>query len=87
MSQRTVRYGLPGRKCPLCPCYFATSIDYLSHLETHWKKARSGNGEWIPAQAYPELAERIRVSGAAVMKGYKYILIDDKIIFRMRFPY
>jgi len=53
---KIIHYPGVGRKCPLCQCYFGTNVDYEAHMETHWRKARSGRGEWIPAKAYPDLA-------------------------------
>jgi len=80
-------YGLPGRKCPLCPCFFATSIDYEAHMKTHWRKSSSGKGEWLPAEADPTLARMLNIVGAMIKEGYRYTLIDNKIIYRTKAQY
>jgi len=81
-------YGLPGRKCPLCECYFATDVDYESHMETHWKKAKNGKGEWLPANGDPDLARMLNIAGTIVKGGYKYTLIaDGRIIYRTKTKY
>ena len=77
-------YGLPGRKCPRCESYFATEKDYKAHIETHWRKSNSGNGEWLPAELDPQLAKTLAIVGVMIKDGYRYSLIDGKIIFRKR---
>ena len=83
MTRKTITYKTP-RKCLLCSCCFFTSVDYEAHMETHWKTTRSGNGEWLPAEAAPNLAKMINMVGTLIKGGYKYVLIDNKIIYRTR---
>ena len=81
-------YPLPGRKCPLCSCYSATNIDYEAHMKTHWRKARNGEGEWLPAEGDPDLAKMLNIVGILVKGGYRYTLIaDGKIIYRTKTQY
>jgi len=77
-------YGLPGRKCPRCGCYFATDVDYDAHMKTHWRKVRNGKGEWLPAEADPDLTRMLRIVGTMIKDGYRYTLIDDRIIYRTK---
>lgn len=83
MARKIIRYKIP-RKCPICPCCFFTSVDYEAHMETHWRPARNGNGEWLPAEAAPDLARMINLVGTLIKDGYKYVLIDNKIIYRTK---
>jgi len=77
-------YGLPGRKCPRCDSFFATEEDYRAHLRTHWKKVQSGNGEWLPADLDPQLAQILSVVGTMIRDGYRYSLVNGRVIFRTR---
>jgi len=77
-------YGLPGRECLLCSCYFATDVDYEAHMKTHWKKTRSGKGEWLPKEADPDLSRMLSIVGTMIKDGYRYTLIDDRIIYRTK---
>ena len=81
---KIIYYPGVGRKCPLCNCYFGTNVDYNAHMETHWRKSSSGKGEWIPKEAYPALANMINTVGTLVKDGYRYTIIDNKIIYRTK---
>jgi hypothetical protein len=75
-------------KCQYCACQFFSQADYESHLKTHWKMAKSGEGEWMPCESDPYLTGRIRNSGSLVLGGYRYSLIGDgKILYRTRIEF
>jgi len=73
-------------ECPLCPCWFFSRTDLTSHLETHWKAARNGGGDWMPCDGDPYLTARVRQNGRFSLGGYTYSLIDNKILYRTRQP-
>jgi len=81
-------YSGNGRKCPLCSCHFFTSVDYEAHMQTHWRKTRSGKGEYMPAEGDPDLARMLNIVGTLERGGYRYMLIaDGKIIYRTKTQY
>ena len=85
---KIIHYSGNGRKCPLCNCYFFTNVDYEAHIQTHWRKTRSGNGEWLPVEGDPDLAKMLNIVGTLIKGKYKYMLIaDGKIIYRIKTQY
>jgi len=86
--RKIIYYAGAGRKCSLCNCRFATNVDYEAHMETHWKKAKNGEGEWLPAKGDPDLARMLNTVGTLLKGGYRYVLIaDGKIIYRTKEQY
>jgi hypothetical protein len=80
--------GVKVIKCRYCACQFFSQTDYESHLKTHWKPAKNGEGEWMPSETDSYLTSRIRNSGSLVLGGYRYSLIGDgKILYRTRIEY
>jgi len=72
------------KKCPLCNTYFFSQKDLESHMKTHWRPASNGKGEWMPAEAYPYLKKLLMIVGTMVKEGYRYTLIDNRIIYRVK---
>lgn len=62
-------------KCPSCICCFCNPLDLRIHLQTHWRKAKNGNGEIMSAKLNPVLAARISVVGTLIEGGYRYALL------------
>ena len=57
-------------------------------MQTHWRKTRSGNGEWLPVEGDPDLAKMLNIVGTLIKGKYKYMLIaDGKIIYRTKTQY
>jgi len=72
------------KKCPVhgCNVFFFTDADLNAHLRTHWKQ--TSNGEILPVEADRFLAGKLMNAGSFVQNGYKYCLIDNKLIYRTR---
>ena len=71
-------------KCRYCDCCFFGKVDYENHLKTHWKPAKNGEGEWMLCELDSYLTTRIRNVGSLVLGGYRYSLIDNRILYRTK---
>jgi hypothetical protein len=84
------KYGVKQRnqktfhliKCPLCECYFFTKIDLKTHIEIHWKPSAKETGFWMPCDGDPYITKRLRNGGKLIINGWRYFLIDNKILFK-----
>jgi len=81
-------YGEPKiegkRSCPICECWFFSEEDLKAHVEIHWKRAKNSDGDWMPCMGDPYLTTRIKMNGSFSLNGYKYSLIDNKVLYRTR---
>ena len=72
-------------KCKYCSCRFSNNYDLNCHLQNHWRKTRSGNGEILASELAPVLASRISTGGKLVEGQYRYVLLNNgKLIFRTK---
>jgi hypothetical protein len=69
-------------KCPICECYFFTNIDLKTHIETHWRPSAKDTGFWMPCDGDPYLTKRLRNGEKLIINGWRYFLIDNKILFK-----
>jgi len=74
------------KKCPIrsCNTFFFSEKDLEAHMKTHWKPASNGKGEWMPARDDPYLTRLLMNVGRMIRDGYRYTLIDNKIIYRIK---
>ncbi len=72
-------------KCKYCSCRFSNNYDLRCHLQSHWRKTKSGKGEILASELDPVLAARISAVGNLVEGQYRYVLLNNgKLIFRTR---
>jgi len=76
------------KKCPFrsCRTFFFSTKDLEAHIKTHWKPSSNGKGEWIYAEDNPYLMNLLITVGKMIRDGYRYTLINNKIIYRVKIP-